>query len=222
MTFPSLDASKFGHSVVFYNAEFEELLSKIILCYNLMLVVKVSISNDENEIREVLYLNYLNNNDVRAKIGLKNYYFDREVAEDRSQGRTDIRVLSTYSFEDTSAYYIIECKRLDSKNSAGTTGLNALYIQKGICRFASKKYSTYYKTNGMIGFIVEKIDIHINVSVINNLLKDPFKEANTTRELFARNIVSGFDFSYCSTHTVDANEVIIYHLMFDFSKNIKP
>jgi hypothetical protein len=222
MTFSSLDASKYDHSVVFYNAEFEELLSKVIICYKLMLVDKVAVNNDENEIRDVLYLNYLNDNTVRNKIGLKDYYFDREVAEDRSQGRTDIRVLSNYSFEDTGAYYIIECKRLDAINSAGKTGLNAQYIQKGICRFASKKYSAYYKTNGMIGFIVEKIDIHANVSSINKLLKDPFKEANTAKSLFIRNIVSGFDYSYCSTHTVDSNEVIIYHLMFDFSKNIKP
>lgn len=73
----------------------------------------------------------------------------------------------------------------------------------------------------MIGFVVENIDIPTNILSINKLLNDSFKEASTTKELFSRTIVSGFDFTYCSTHTVETNEVLIYHLMFDFSKNIK-
>lgn len=221
MMFTELNASGYEYNDIFYNAEFEEILSKVIACYNLMVFDKIMLSNDENKIRDILYLNYLNDNSIRVKIGLKDYYFDRETFEDRTKGRTDIRVLSFYSFQDTSAYYIIECKRLDSTNTTGTTGLNAKYIEKGICRFASKQYSTFYKTNGMIGFVVESIDIHKNVTSINILLNASFAQANTIRILSNRTIIKGFEYSYHSTHSIDAEEIIIYHLMFDFSKNIK-
>ena len=182
---------------------------------------KIRLSKDENKIRDVLYLNYLNNNTIRGKIGLKDYYFDREIHEDRTKGRTDIRVLSLNSFEDTNAYYVIECKRINGINQNGKTGLNGKYISEGICRFVYKKYSSYYKTNGMIGFIVESIDIHKNVTFINTLLNTSFTQANTTQELNNRSIVASFDFSYYSTHSINAEEIFIYHLMFDFAKNIK-
>jgi len=102
-----------------------------------MLEDNVSLSNDENTIRDVLLINYLRDNSIRKKINLTNYLFDREVPEDRSVGRTDIKIQTQNTFEDTSAYYIIECKRLDGTNTTGTTGLNAKYIENGIYRFAS-------------------------------------------------------------------------------------
>jgi hypothetical protein len=107
---------------------------------------------------------------------------------------------------------------LGSSNAMGATGLNAKYIQNGISRFVSKTYSSHYKTNGMIGFIVETIDINKNIAAINGLLKGT---ANTTKELFKHKIVTDFHYSYCSTHDLDSDEILIYHLMFDFSKNIK-
>ena len=219
--FTELNASGYKHSDAFYNAEFENILSKIITCYNLMLNDNVSLSNDENKIRDVLLLNYLKNNAVRRKIELTDYLFDREVPEDRTIGRTDIKIQTLNTFQDTAAYYTIECKRLDNSNPTGTTGLNAKYIQNGITRFVSKTYSTYYKTNGMIGFVVGSIDIHKNVESINTLLKSSFTETNTTQVLVNRSIVSDFNFSYYSTHSIDGEEIIIYHLMFDFTKNIQ-
>lgn len=220
MMFAELNASDFEYNNVFYSAEFENILSKVIACYYLMLADNVNLSNDENKIRDVLYSGYLNNNIVRKNLDFKEYYFDREVKEDTTKGRTDIRVLSTYSFEDTAAYYIIECKRLNAENTIGKSGLNAEYARNGICRFTSKTYSTYYRTNGMIGFIVQPIDISKNIASINQLLAS-FTEANTTQELKYREIVSGFNFSYCSTHNIEGNNVVIYHLMLDCSKNIQ-
>lgn len=216
--FTDLNASAYGHSSIFYNAEFEELLSKIISCYNLMLTDNVSLSNDENSIRDILLINYLNDNSVRRKVELTDYLFNREVPESKTIGRTDIKIETQNTFQDTDAYYTIECKRLDASNATGATGLNAKYIQNGISRFVSKTYSTHYKTNGMIGFVVQTMDINKNITAINGLLKGT---ANTTRELFNRSIVSDFDYSYCSTHSLDGDEILIYHLMFDFSKNIK-
>jgi hypothetical protein len=104
MTFTELNASQFEFSNAFYSAEFEDILSKVIACYYLMLSDNVNLSNDENKIRDVLYLDYLNDNSVRQKLDFKKYFFDREVKEDTTKGRTDLRVLSNYSFENTAAY----------------------------------------------------------------------------------------------------------------------
>lgn len=218
--FTELNAYGYQYNGIFYNAEFEGILSKIITCYKLMLADNVSLTNDENTIRDVLLIDYLKDNPIRKKVKLKDYLFDREVPEDRSLGRTDIKIQTLNTFQDTSAYYIIECKRLDATRPTGTTGLNAKYIESGIYRFASTSYSTYYRTNGMIGFVVEPIDINKNVSSINNLLATRFLDANTTHYLQYREIVADFDFSYCSCHNVSENSVVLYHLMLDFSKNI--
>src|SRR5437588_387897 len=131
MMFAELDASQYEYDGIFFNAEFEEILSKVIACYHLMLTDNVSLTNDENLIRDVLLINYLNNNQVRRQIGLTDYLFDREVPEDTTIGRTDIKIQTTNTFKDTAAYYIIECKRLDATNQSGTTGLNAKYIKDG-------------------------------------------------------------------------------------------
>lgn len=221
MMFTELNASGYGYNGAFYNAEFEDILSKIIASYRLMLSDNRTFANDENQIRDVLYLSYLNNDEVRKKIGLQRYYFDRETSEDRTVGRTDIRILTANSFLETAAYYIIECKRLDATNPNGTTGLNSKYITNGICRFISKAYSAHYRTNGMIGFLVQPLNIVQNINAINQLLKNTFKqETYTDRALEYREIVTGFDFSYCSTHSVDEDSIVLYHLMFDFSAHI--
>ncbi|WP_026979115.1 hypothetical protein [Flavobacterium tegetincola] len=221
MIFTELNASGYEYNGIFYNAEFEDVLSKIIICYNLMIANNVSLTNDENAIRDVLLINYLKDNSIRKKIKLTDYLFDREVPEDRSIGRTDLKIQTLNTFQDTSAYYIIECKRLNATNLNGSTGLNAKYIKDGMYRFASTTYSTHYKTNGMIGFVVEPIDIKANVTSINNLLANNFSEANTTQDLQYREIVTDFSFSYCSCHNVSEDSVVLYHLMFNFSENIQ-
>jgi hypothetical protein len=218
--FKKLNASSYLHSSPFYNAEFEDILSKVAACYNLMLDDNLILSNDENRIRDVLLINYLKNNNIRNKIGLTKFLFDREVPEDRTIGRTDIKINTLNTFEDTAAYYIIECKRLDAQNLNGTTGLNARYILYGICRFVSQMYSNFYKTNGMIGFVVQQMDIDKNIESINTLLRDSFKQSNTKSEIHRRSFISNFEYSYCSIHDFGAGEILIYHLMFDFSKNI--
>jgi len=217
MMFNNLSASNYDYNSNFYIAEFEDILSKIVICYYLMIDDNVRLSNNENEIRDVLLLNYLKNNNVRNKVGIVNYLFDREVPEDIGTGRTDIKIQTINTFSDTSAYYIIECKRLDETNLNGTTGLNAKYIENGICRFIANSYSTHYKINGMIGFIVQSLDISANISCINNLLEASYKQqTNTTTELTNSSIISDFNHCYCSIH----NEIMIYHLMLDFSKNM--
>lgn len=219
MMFTELDASQYEYNGVFFNAEFEEVLTKMISCYYLMLTDNVSLSNDENKIRDCLLYNYLKAPAIKAKLDLNNYLFDPELPED--SGRIDIRVMPVNPFIEDRAYFILECKRLDSKNTKGKTGLNAQYINEGINRFTSKKYSAYHKTNGMIGFVVEQLDIHKNTQSINSLLTGEFNQITTTQSLTNKIIVSGFNYSYFSTHNSRTDTLTIYHLMFDFSKNIK-
>ena len=203
-----------------YNQEFENILVAIISCYKIMITSKIILPNDENKIRDKLVGDdFLGNNQVRNKLGITEYLFEPEAPE--QSGRTDIKIISRKStFSDTKAYFIIECKRLDSKNKSGISGLNAKYIDEGIARFASKKYSMYDGVAGMIGFVVEKMDIHQNVSAINTLLIEHFTEISTEEELTCKTIISDFKYSYFSRHKIDKDLKIIYHLMLDFSDNI--
>ena len=115
----------------------------------------------------------------------------------------------------------MECKRLDNINTTGTTGLNAEYIKNGIIRFTSKYYSSFYRVNGMIGFVVTPLDIHANTDCINTLLETSFNEANTNRKITQANFIDGFEYHYSSSHSDSDNVPLdIYHLMFDFSGNI--
>ena len=56
---------KYRYSRIIYNAEFEKILSKVIACYLLMVNNHVQLVNDENKIRDIMLVNYLNNNGVR-------------------------------------------------------------------------------------------------------------------------------------------------------------
>ena len=215
-----LNASKFIYNKVFYNSEFEDIMSQIIRCYNLMRLNNCSLQNNENTIRNEIVNNYLCNNDIRRNMIGTNYLFLREIPTNDDTGRVDIYVSTQNTFQDTGAYYTIECKRLDAKNQNGTTGLNAEYIQNGISRFTSQKYTTHNDVAGMIGFVVEKINIHQNINAINTLLCRHFSNIDTEQNLKYKEIIPEFEYSYSSKHKIGGNLKIIYHLMFDFSKNI--
>lgn len=217
--FAELNATSYKYSPVFYNKEFEDVFSKIIICYRMMIDKNTAVEDDENKIRDVILKNYLRDNVIRNQLKLTNFLFDREVPEDNDLGRTDIKIQTRNTFQDTKAYYIIECKRLDAQNQNGTTGLNAKYISNGICRFISEKYSSYNRTCGMIGFVVESMDIQNNIICINGIINN--FQSNTRQNIQQRKLIDDFGYSYYSTHTVDDKEVIIYHLMLDFSNSIK-
>lgn len=220
--FGSLDASNFSGSIPFYDNEFEKILSKITICYQLMKTDKVVLDNDENKIRDILLLNYLKNDEIREKVDLLEWHFEREVQEDHSIGRTDIKVISPNTFKKQEAYYILECKRLDNTNTTGTSGLNAKYIENGIDRFITKYYSSYYRVNGMIGFVVEDLKIDENVKKINTLLTTSFSSITTKQKITKDSFIDDFEYHYNSVHTdKDNDELKIYHLMFDLSGNIQ-
>lgn len=217
-----LDASGFKDSSVFYEKQFEVILSKMVNCYFIMKNDSVVLENDENAIRDIFLLNYLKNNEVRKSLSLTDWIFEREVQEDHSAGRTDIKIISHDTFIDQEAYYIIECKRLDNNRVSGTTGLNAEYVKNGVCRFTTKYYSMYRRVNGMIGFIVEKMDIDSNMKKITDLMIETFKESRTIKPILQDNFIANFEFHYRSNHTdTDNRSLKLYHLMFDFHDNIQ-
>ena len=217
-----LSAAGYSFNRQIYFGEFEILLSKITACYRLLVQDKVQLPNDENNIRNVLLLNYLKKDEIRCKMGLTEFLFDREVPEDYTIGRTDIKIQTKDTFVKTEAYYIIECKRLNNKATQGTSGLNAEYIKKGICRFTSNYYTSHYGVNALIGFVVEPMDIHKNTSDINFLLQNHFSEANTTSELKQEQFIPHFEYHYHSEHLCDDKKgITLYHLMFDFTKHIQ-
>ena len=219
-----LDPSVFLESEGFYIAEFESILTKIVCCYKMMIDKGDTVPNNEEKIRDFLYTEYLSKNEVCNQIGL---YFDTvcesaEYVNGKCSGYVDLRISSRNSFKDKSAYYIIECKRLDWKNLKGETGLNAEYIGSGIMRFVSGHYSTNKRLNGMIGFVVERMDINANITNINHLLKERFSNANTETVLTSLSFIKDFQYQYYSLHKCRDNKKIkLYHLMLDFSANVE-
>ncbi|TCI93745.1 hypothetical protein [Tenacibaculum sp. M341] len=221
--FNNLDATNFSGAIPFYDTNFEDLLSKITICYKKMAKEHLQLQNKENAIRDILLLKYLKNDDVREEVGLVGLYnFEREVQEDNSKGRTDIKVTSQETFKKQKAYYTIECKRLDKDNLKGRTGLNAEYVINGISRFTTRYYSSFYRVNAMIGFIVEKLDIHENTTKHINSILTTDSSIQTTEEITKDNFIKNFEFHYHSKHMdIENQELKIYHLMFDFSSNMQ-
>jgi hypothetical protein len=186
-----------------------------------MIKDNIKLPNDENEIRNRLLKDYLNDDDIRQSTGLTEFTFNREVPENDTEGRTDIKAEIKNCFRPAAAYYIIECKRLDDKFVSGISGLNADYIKDGICRFVNRYYSTYCGINGLVGFVVAKLDIHVNTDLINMLSKTKIN-CNMTREIQRECFISHFEYHYSSQHKDCKDSVFtLYHLMLDYSNNIE-
>ncbi|MVO08554.1 hypothetical protein GOQ30_05185 [Flavobacterium sp. TP390] len=203
-----LDASNFKYLDFYHDNVFEFILTQIYNCYNKMLNDYSLIENNENLIRNGLYKNYLENNEIREELQLTPYLFDTEVElyndDDLVKGRTDIKVYNAIErTKNTDAYYIIECKRID-----GSNGLNDKYISNGINRFIeNEKYPSFKKVNGMIGFVVNPIDIEQNTKNFSDLKFHQF--------------INNFNYSYISNHTTtNSNNITLYHLMLDYSSKI--
>lgn len=222
-----LKGNRFMYSRDFCSKEFLNISEGIVICYHDIISNGISLVNNEILITKYIILNYLKNDDFKeVTTTLKNYHFDFETIE--NSGRVDIRVLPVNPYKGDKAYYIYECKRLDSKQNVGVSGLNAEYIKNGICRFVTDYYTSYYNENGMIGYVIEEMDILENVNCINNLLEvDYTNDRNlpvnprVVNKLEQFNVIDGFPHLYCSRHKkLDEKEISLLHLMFDFSKNI--
>ena len=227
-TSSSLNATSFVYSQTRRDSYFELILTTCVDVYHAIIGSAIQLANDENTIRDE-FLKYLQDMCFKQSHELKNLKFDKETVE--NSGRADIRVLPTKDeYINDEEYYLIECKRLDSKNLNGIYGLNAEYIKNGICRFVSGYYSTYYGCNAMFGFVVESVNNIDNelVGGINSLLNTTMTNdhgidvnAQANDPLQYTDFANGYSYSYISTHTHKlGNELLLYHLMFDFSNSI--
>lgn len=190
------------------------ILTQIFECYKRMLVDYEYVENNENKIKNRLYRDYLNNQEVRNELGLNNFIFKTEtgfVDENYDEvGYSDFEIIDLKSsFYSTSAFYVVECKRLDGKNPNNKASLCNLYLKNGINRFVIEKYPTNFGVNGMIGFFIEKTDIQKQCKFFNDFKKAAFSDSH---ENF-----------YRSEHlTISKKHISLYHLMLDFSDKIKP
>ena len=200
--------------------EFKNILAKIVKCYEMMcndcVTQKKTLPNNENQLRDILHYEYLNHKQIRAKIKLNQYLFVPEVPEDckkdGTRGRTDLRVIiKSRTFENPQEYFTIECKRLD-----GNKSLNEAYIDNGILRFVNENplYLSYYRTNGMLGFVVRNINVANNMNEIGSLLSNKHTKANVIDNIICENSVPC---CYKSTHISQNKPLRLYHLMLDIS-----
>lgn len=223
----SLNATVFDYAQIRRNSYFESILAICVNVYHTIINSTIKLDNDENTIRDA-FLKYLQSIEYKKKYKLKHLKFDKETAENK--GRADIRVLPTKNeYVDDEEYYLIECKRLDSKKLLSKYGLNAEYVKNGICRFVSGYYSSHYGCGAMFGFLTESIDVQSDIiSNINSMLNMDFINdhnqvvtAGVVKPLSYEDFANGYPYSFLSTHThTSSKELILYHLMFDFSNII--
>lgn len=200
-----------------YRANFEKITTYIVNICELIVEDyengQIKLPNDENKIRSIMLEEYMNR--CKDVYGMSGYKFDLEVPENyagggQHKGRVDIRVLLKSDFEKDDAYYIIECKRID-----GSPGLNKKYVKEGVERFITKKYSSYYGRNIMLGFVVKKINVSANTKLIENIQNaDPNQCMHGNFQLVKSERVTE---SYKCMYQTQPGEVELYHIFSDYS-----
>lgn len=171
--------------------------------------------NNENQIRSIMLEEFLDDDEVRKIHGMSDYRFYPETQEHYDGmgnyvGRADIRIQLITDFNKHSAYYLAECKRID-----GSDDLNKKYVENGIARFVTQKYSSYYGKNIMLGFVVERISISSNakkIEKIQNCSADPHMHGNFDI------VQTGTDHEmYKCLYRIQAGELELRHIFCDVS-----
>ena len=221
------NASNFIGTQTFSNGEFESLLGCCVGIYNEFIGNNLRCDGKEEKIRDVFF-DKLNDDVYRENHPILQYYhFEKEPQE--NTGFLDIKVKTLNPYGSTKAYYCIECKKLGADNKGYTTGLNIEYVKDGICRFVNDYYSSYFGRNVMFGFLVNKVCVQTEIiDKINSKLNRDYintqgvtVNANGKTDLQYVDFAEGYPYSYISTHThISGKELVLYHLMFDFSNNI--
>lgn len=224
-----LNATPFSGSAIRIDSQFRSLLVCCIKIYNDIIANNKRTKNDEETIRDLFFDEYLNDDNYRNQNKeLEDFHFEKEPKE--NIGYIDIKAKKLNPYVSTKAYFVIECKRLDSNNLTGKTGLNAEYVKNGICRFVTNYYSSYFGCNAMFGFVVGFVNIQTDiVDNINSMLNKDFTNAQggkvnstATQIMQYDDFANSYPYSYISKHTdISGKEIELYHLMFDLSKNIQ-
>lgn len=174
-----------------------------------------NLPNDENQIRSIMVEEYLDNDEVRKTHDMLEYSFTSEAQEHYDGngnyiGRVDIRIKLKTDFDKHNAYYIAECKRID-----GSANLNKKYVEKGIMRFVTSKYSAYYGKNIMLGFIVKSVNIFENVKEIENI-QNSSADVHPHGNFDMLNRGKGHE-EYKCEYQIESGELELRHVFLDFS-----
>lgn len=200
-----------------YRANFEKITNYILDICDLVVEdyekKQLKLPNDENQIRSIMLEEYMKRQ--KGVYGMSDYRFELEVPENyagngKHIGRVDIRIVLKNDFEKEDAYYIIECKRID-----GTSALNKKYIKEGVSRFVTKKYSSYYGRNIMLGFVVKRIDVSANVKRIEEIQNSESDQQMHGAFQFVKS--KGVTESYKCTYQIHSGEVELRHIFSDYS-----
>lgn len=201
---------------------YEKIGSYIFICCeemkNDLYALEKKLPNDENKIRNHLLENYLDDNYCRRKHNMMMFHFDSEIPEKYNEealtydGRVDIRIVSQNEwFGNREAIYFVECKRIDGKNR-----LNNEYVLNGIKRFvvSPPHYSSYYRKNYMLGFVVRKIEIEDNIKKID-LIQQLDKEIDIICNLLPKSTKKFY--TYTCKYNMDEKVIELMHIFTDFS-----
>ncbi|WP_312813251.1 hypothetical protein [Sedimentibacter sp.] len=205
----------------------KNIISKLLICCDLMrddcIKNSLKINNLEEDIRDYLYVNYLNDDDIMEKVGLDEFRFYSEVPENyqnnKPKGRTDLHVFSIDMFKHRKQYFTIECKRINGKKT-----LNRYYIENGIKRFLGEQplYSSFFGMNCLFSFVVEDIDIEKNTDEINGLISCDYEEINVKSPISHIEISSSYDYTYKSEYVANHDiDILLYHVFYNFTSIIK-
>ena len=202
-------------------ADFERICEYIISMCELIVEEyeerALKLPNDENIIKNTLLEDYLKKN--KKSFGMLEYRFAPEALEHYNGkgayiGRTDIQIVLKTDFEKDDAYYIVECKRID-----GSTRLNKDYVKKGIARFVSERYSSYYGRNIMLAFVVKNINISDNVLEIEMLQNN---ENNAGMHgTFSMEGQTRITESYICQYNTRYKDIAIRHIFTGFSSIVQ-
>lgn len=200
----------------------KNIVSKVLICCDMMqkdcLAQKNTLKNLEEDIRDYLFNNYLNSDDVMEQIGLGEFRFFSEVPENyrnsKPIGRTDLQVINMNMFKYRKKYFTIECKRVD-----GTKKLNRYYIENGVKRFVLPEplYPSYYRVNCMFAFVVKNIDVATNAQKISDLQTEDYKEVKVKTPFLSSLISSKHTYTYESEYfSSDDSDILLFHIFYDF------
>lgn len=207
------------------NSVFDQISTYILLCCTQMKIDLKNesrlIPNDENKIRNYLVEHYLDDNVWRRNNNMMMFRFDSETPENyndkliKYEGRVDIKIMNQIdSFSDRSAAYFVECKRLDGKKH-----LNDEYVKNGIKRFvvAPTRYSSFYRKNFMLGFLVVSMDLEKNIQKINEI-QNKNKQINNLNQILP--VENEDSKTYDCIYMVEDKKIELRHIFADFSNEI--
>ena len=204
----------------------KDIIIKVITCCDLMVQdctrEHKKINNNEVDIRDYLFFNYLDNDEIAKLVGFNEFRFFSEAPDNyinnKPVGRVDLKVISSNMFRHRKRYFIIECKRID-----GTAKLNRHYIKDGIKRFVatSPSYYSFYNSNCMFGFVVKDIDINKNTMKINQLQKEYYLDIKIKSDVEKITLKKGYSDTYVSTYAIgDVSDFTLFHAFYNLSSII--